>query len=147
METIFSFADDLGFAKVVHIYDPATGLKAIVSIDNTTRGPAFGGIRMAEDVTALEVMRLSRAMTFKNAAADIPYGGGKSAIIADPKLPLGEKEKLMRRPFARAFQFQNSLLFKSWAKTANMKSNKIGQTNLGFCMIHQAKKRNKNNRI
>ena len=103
METIFSFADDLGFAKVVHIYDPPTGLKAIVSIDNTTRGPAFGGIRMAEDLTALEVMRLSRAMTFKNAAADIPYGGGKSGIIADPKLPLGEKEKLMRA-FAKAIR-------------------------------------------
>jgi glutamate dehydrogenase (NAD(P)+) len=95
-ENIFQFADDLGPAKIIHIYEPTTGLKAIVVIDNIACGPAIGGVRMAVDVTTEEVFRLARAMTLKNATAELPHGGGKSAILADPKLPLAEKEKLMR---------------------------------------------------
>ncbi|WP_017325112.1 Glu/Leu/Phe/Val dehydrogenase [Synechococcus sp. PCC 7336] len=101
METIFRFADDLGPAKIVHLYDPRTGLKAILAIDNVALGAAIGGVRMAPDVTTEEVFRLARAMTLKNAAANLPHGGGKAAILADPKLPRGEKEQLMRA-FARA---------------------------------------------
>ncbi|MBI5748040.1 MAG: hypothetical protein HZA00_02865, partial [Nitrospinae bacterium] len=44
--------DDIGPEKVVHIYDAKSGLKAIVVIDNTSLGPAIGGVRMAADVTA-----------------------------------------------------------------------------------------------
>ncbi|MEO0804307.1 MAG: Glu/Leu/Phe/Val dehydrogenase dimerization domain-containing protein, partial [Cyanobacteria bacterium J06642_2] len=100
MDTIFRFADDLGPEKIVHLYDPATGLKAIVAIDNVALGTAIGGVRMAPDVTTEEVFRLARAMTLKNAAANLPHGGGKAAIVADPKLPLAEKERLVRA-FAR----------------------------------------------
>lgn len=95
-ESIFQFADDLGPAKIIHIYEPITGLKAIVVVDNIACGPAIGGVRMAVDVTTEEVFRLARAMTLKNATAELPHGGGKSAILADPKLPLTEKEKLVR---------------------------------------------------
>ena len=101
MEPIFRFADDLGPDKIVHIYDPPTGLKAILVIDNVALGTSIGGVRMAPDVTTEEVFRLARAMTLKNAAADLPYGGGKAAIVADPKLPPSKKEQLMRA-FARA---------------------------------------------
>ncbi|HUK41999.1 MAG TPA: Glu/Leu/Phe/Val dehydrogenase [Candidatus Acidoferrales bacterium] len=101
MENIFAFADELGPAKIVHVYDPRTGLKAVVAIDNVACGPSIGGIRMAPDVSATEAFRLARAMTMKNAAAGLPHGGGKSVIFGDPKIPLQEKERLIRA-FARA---------------------------------------------
>lgn len=96
MEELFRVADDLGPFKIVHIRRPAVGLKAVVAVDNIACGPAVGGVRMALDVTAEEAMRLARAMTLKNAAAGLPHGGGKSVIAADPKMPLGEKEQLIR---------------------------------------------------
>lgn len=102
-ESIFQFADDLGPSKIIHIYEPITQLKAIVVVDNTVCGPAIGGVRMAVDVTTTEVFRLARAMTLKNAVAELPHGGGKSAILADPKLPLPIKERLIRT-FARAIK-------------------------------------------
>lgn len=93
--------DDIGPEKVVHIYDAKSGLKAIVVIDNTSLGPAIGGVRMAADVTAEEVFRLARAMTFKNSAAGIPHGGGKSGILADPKT---ENKETIIRLFAQAIK-------------------------------------------
>src|SRR5579863_4373558 len=96
MEDIFRFADDLGPLKIVHIHRPSTGLKAVVAVDNIACGPAVGGVRMAPDVSVEEAFRLARAMTFKNAAAGLPHGGGKSVIFADPKLPRSDKERLIR---------------------------------------------------
>ena len=99
--SVESYQDDLGPAKVIHIYDPATGLRAILVIDNVACGPSIGGVRMAADVTTDEVFRLARAMTLKNAAAGLPHGGGKSGIIADPKT--ADRESLVRA-FARAIK-------------------------------------------
>ena len=69
--------------------DPETGLKAIVAIHNTSRGPALGGCRMfpyASDEEAVrDVLRLSRGMTYKSALANLDLGGGKSVIIGDPR--------------------------------------------------------------
>ncbi|NEZ58649.1 Glu/Leu/Phe/Val family dehydrogenase [Adonisia turfae] len=96
MKRIFEFGDSLGPDKVVHIYDHHSGLKAILVVDNVACGPAMGGVRMAPDVTTEEVFRLARAMTFKNAVANLPYGGGKAAILANPKVPAAKKETLMR---------------------------------------------------
>ena len=95
-DQIFGFADDLGPAKIVHIYEPALDLKAIVAIDNVACGPAIGGVRMAPDVSAEEAFRLARAMTLKNAAAGLPHGGGKSVIFGDSKMPIDRKEQLIR---------------------------------------------------
>jgi glutamate dehydrogenase (NAD(P)+) len=103
MENIFDFADDLGPIKIVHIYDPQYGLKAIVAIDNVARGPSIGGIRMAPDVSAEEAFRLARAMTMKNSAANLPHGGGKSVIFGDPKIDISRKEPAIRA-FARAIR-------------------------------------------
>jgi len=97
----FEHADTLGPEKVVEIYDPRAGLKAIVVVDNTAAGPAIGGRRMAVDVTADECFRLARAMTFKNAAAGLPHGGAKSVIVGDPAMARDAKERLIRA-FARA---------------------------------------------
>jgi len=96
MEDVFRFADDLGPLKLVHIHRSSIGLKAVVAIDNVACGPAIGGVRMAPDVSTEEAFRLARAMTFKNAAAGLPHGGGKSVIFADPKMPLADKERLIR---------------------------------------------------
>jgi glutamate dehydrogenase/leucine dehydrogenase len=76
--------DDLGPARIVLLTEPAAGLRAVVVVDNLAAGPAIGGVRMAVDVTVAEVARLARAMTLKNAAAGLPFGGGKAGICADP---------------------------------------------------------------
>ena len=89
-----NFADDLGPEKIVHIYEPKSKLRAIVVIDNISLGPAVGGCRMAQDVSTQEVFRLARAMTLKNALAQLPHGGAKSAILAESVT--AEKEALVR---------------------------------------------------
>lgn len=99
----FGFEDRLGPEQVVHLWHEPLGLEAVVVVDNTARGVAVGGVRMAPDVTVEECFRLARAMTFKNAAAGLPHGGGKAVIRADPAMPPPEKERLVRG-FARAIR-------------------------------------------
>lgn len=75
--------------EVVFCSDPTAGLKAIIAIHNTTLGPALGGTRMwnydTEEEALHDVLRLSRGMTYKAAAAGLNLGGGKAVIIGDPK--------------------------------------------------------------
>ena len=101
MSDLFQFADELGPQLIVHFHDPAVGLKAVVAIDNVSLGPGIGGVRMAPDVTAEEAFRLARAMTLKAAAADLPHGGCKAVIAADPLMPMPQKERVIRA-FGRA---------------------------------------------
>ncbi|WP_440769101.1 Leu/Phe/Val dehydrogenase [Natronorubrum sp. DTA28] len=74
--------------QVSYFTDPETGLRAIVAIHDTTLGPSLGGTRMldyaSEDAALEDVLRLSHAMTYKAAAADLPLGGGKAVILGDP---------------------------------------------------------------
>jgi leucine dehydrogenase len=87
--------------QVVFCHDKATGLKAIIAIHDTTLGPALGGCRIwpyeNEDEALFDVLRLSKGMTYKNAAAGLNLGGGKAVIIADPK----DKTEGMMRAFGR----------------------------------------------
>jgi leucine dehydrogenase len=80
---------DAEHEQVVFCHDRATGLRAIVAIHNTVLGPAMGGTRFfpfpTEDAALADVLRLSRAMTYKSAAAGIDFGGGKAVIIGDPQ--------------------------------------------------------------
>lgn len=96
MGDIFRFADELGPTKVIHVHEPAVGLKAILVVDNVATGPSIGGLRMAPDVSAQECFRLARAMTMKNAAAGLRHGGGKSVLFGDPKMPSRDKQALVR---------------------------------------------------
>ncbi len=96
MEDLFDFADELGPAKIIHVYEPAVGLKGILVIDNVATGPAIGGLRIAPDVSVNECFRLARAMTLKSAAAGLPHGGGKMVIYGDPKMPLQQKQQIVR---------------------------------------------------
>jgi glutamate dehydrogenase (NAD(P)+) len=100
-EETFRFCDDLGPARILHIYEPALDLRAILVVDNVAAGPAIGGVRMAADVSLEECVRLARAMTLKNAAAGLAHGGGKAVIFADPRVDPADKEQLVRA-FARA---------------------------------------------
>jgi len=100
-EPAFRFCDELGPKTIVHMYQPSLGLRAIVVVDNVAAGPSIGGLRMAPDVSLEECFRLARAMSFKNAAAGLPHGGGKAVIFGDPHMDRKRKEELIRA-FAQA---------------------------------------------
>lgn len=91
--------------QVLFCHDAATGLQGIIAIHSTTLGPAAGGCRMypypSVDDALTDVLRLSRGMSYKNAVAGLPLGGGKSVIIADPSRP--DKADLLRA-FAKHVQ-------------------------------------------
>ncbi|MGH1350179.1 MAG: Glu/Leu/Phe/Val family dehydrogenase [Methyloligellaceae bacterium] len=74
---------------IAYINDETSGLQAIIAIHSTRLGPAAGGCRMLpyKDTAAAlyDVLRLSKGMSYKNAIADLPLGGGKAVIIADPQ--------------------------------------------------------------
>jgi len=93
--------------QIIFCNDDSTGLKAIIAIHNTTLGPALGGCRMlpyeSEEAALLDVLRLSKGMTYKCAAADVDFGGGKAVIIGDP---LKDKSPDLFRAFG---QFVESL--------------------------------------
>jgi leucine dehydrogenase len=78
-----------GYEQIVFCHDHASGLRAIIVIHNTTLGPALGGIRMRpyrdESEALTDVLRLSRAMTYKSAVAGLDLGGGKSVILGGPE--------------------------------------------------------------
>ncbi len=100
----FDLADEFGPEKVVHVYDPLTGLKGFTVIHNTALGPAKGGIRMTPSVSVEEVYRLAETMTWKCSLAELPFGGGKSGIIANPHdFDKSKKMKLMK-VFGRSLQ-------------------------------------------
>lgn len=84
--------DEFGPEKILELYDPITGMRGFSVIDNTAKGPGKGGIRMSASVDKEEVFKLARTMTIKNAMAELPFGGAKSGIIADP-YRIGKKKK------------------------------------------------------
>jgi len=110
MTDAFQFADELGPLKIIHVHEPSVGLRAVLVIDNVARGPSIGGVRMAPDVSTEECFRLARAMTFKNAAADLPHGGGKAVLYGDPKMPKPQKQELIRA-LAQALRNSDDYIF------------------------------------
>ena len=86
---LFATLETTGHEQVVYCRDPATGLRAIVAIHDTTLGPGLGGIRMrdyAEESDALvDVLRLSAAMSLKASLAGLDFGGGKAVIVGVAK--------------------------------------------------------------
>jgi glutamate dehydrogenase/leucine dehydrogenase len=77
-----------GHETVCYCHDRATGLRAVIAIHSTALGPALGGVRFRtyddEDAAVEDVLRLSKAMSYKNAAAGLDLGGGKAVILGDP---------------------------------------------------------------
>jgi leucine dehydrogenase len=101
-DSIFNQLAILGHKKVVFCSDPDTGLKAIIAIHDTTLGPALGGTRMwaykTEADALQDVLRLSKAMTYKAAMSGLNLGGGKAIIIGDSHK---DKNEALLRKFGR----------------------------------------------
>ena len=87
-----------GYERVLYAEDPASGYRGVIAIHNTVRGPGVGGTRFwnysSLDDAIQDALRLSRGMTYKNALAELPCGGGKSIIIGDNKTT--DREKIFR---------------------------------------------------
>ncbi len=96
--------DELGPEKVLQVYSPKAGMKGFVVIDNTALGPGKGGIRMTPTVSVEEVQDLARAMTLKNSLAELPFGGAKSGIVADPRKIIPEAKAEIVKAFAEALK-------------------------------------------
>jgi leucine dehydrogenase len=85
---VFDFMEKYGHEQIIYFYDKTTKLKGITAIHDTVLGPAIGGTRLFnyqnEDDALFDVVRLSRGMTYKCAAADCNCGGGKTVLLGDP---------------------------------------------------------------
>ncbi len=103
--TLFDSAAFEGHESVQAFHDEKTGLKTIIAIHSTVRGPAAGGCRMWPYISAEaaldDVLRLSRAMSYKNAMADLDLGGGKAVIIGDSRT---DKSPALFEAFGRAVE-------------------------------------------
>ena len=97
-----------GHEEVVFFSDPSCNLKVIVAIHDTTLGPALGGTRMwpyqSIDEAVTDVLRLSKGMTYKAAAAGLNLGGGKAVIIGDPTT---DKSEALFRSYGRFIESLN----------------------------------------
>lgn len=103
MLEIMKTADELGPEKILHVYDPDVGMKAVVVVDTTLYGRAGGGTRMLPDITTEEITWLARAMTYKYAILNLPVGGAKAGIWADPGVQ-GPPREAIFRAFGRALK-------------------------------------------
>ncbi|GAB3791500.1 Glu/Leu/Phe/Val family dehydrogenase [Virgibacillus kimchii] len=105
---IFTYMEKYDYEQLVFCQDENSGLKAIIALHDTTLGPALGGTRMwtyeTEEAAIEDALRLARGMTYKNAAAGLNLGGGKTVIIGDPKK---DKNPEMFRAFGRYIQSLN----------------------------------------
>ena len=99
---IFKEIINRGHEQVSYFHDPTLELKGIIAIHNTVLGPALGGCRMwnykSEKDALIDVLRLSKGMTYKAAIAGLNLGGGKAVIIGDPK---ADKSEELFRSFGR----------------------------------------------
>ncbi len=99
---VFELVEEMGHEQVVFCHDENSGLKAIIAIHDTTLGPSLGGTRMwdydSEEEALVDVLRLSKGMTYKSSAMGLNLGGGKAVIIGDPQK---DKSEELWRAFGR----------------------------------------------
>ncbi|MBI2855509.1 MAG: Glu/Leu/Phe/Val dehydrogenase [Chloroflexi bacterium] len=98
---ILDYMEAHGHEQLCVFTDKGVGLRAFIAIHDTTLGPSLGGVRIwphkTEEEAILDVLRLSRGMTYKSASAGLNQGGGKALIIASSQ----EKTEAMMRAFGR----------------------------------------------
>ena len=98
----FQQMTEMGHERLVFCSDPEVGLQAVIAIHSTVLGPGLGGARMwpyaSLDEAVVDVLRLSRGMTYKAAATGINLGGAKAVLIGDPKR---DKSETLMRAFGR----------------------------------------------
>ena len=103
--TLFDSPDFEGHEAVHAFSDEKSGLKCIIAVHSTARGPAAGGCRMwtypSAEAALADALRLSRAMSYKNAMADLDLGGGKAVIIGDSRT---QKTPALFQAFGRAIE-------------------------------------------
>jgi leucine dehydrogenase len=99
---LFQQMADMGHERVLFCSSPEVGFYAIIAVHSTVLGPGLGGVRMhpysSMDEALTDVLRLSRGMTYKAAAAGLNLGGGKAVILGDPKK---DKSEVLFRCFGR----------------------------------------------
>ncbi|PKB78328.1 MAG: leucine dehydrogenase [SAR202 cluster bacterium Io17-Chloro-G9] len=99
---VFDYMGSWGHEQLMMCTDVEVGLRAVIAIHDTTLGPACGGLRIwpyeSETEAVQDALRLSRAMTYKSAAADLPLGGGKAVLIADSHT---QKTEALLRSYGR----------------------------------------------
>src|SRR6266571_3696529 len=97
---MFDILSHHGTMELHSVLDPATGLRAMVAINDVRLGPAVGGTRVYPYATETEaiadVVRLARGMTAKAALAGLPHGGGKAVIWTDRGQPIHDRRALFR---------------------------------------------------
>ena len=102
---VFGAVEQDGHERILFAQDAESGLKAIIAVHSTVLGPALGGTRFypyeCEEDALADALRLSRAMTRKNAAAGLDHGGGKGVIIGDPRTVKSER---LLRAYGRAVE-------------------------------------------
>ena len=102
MKRLFEDMGTMGHERVLFCSNPDVGLRAIIAVHSTVLGPGLGGVRMWPfhdlDEALRDVLRLSRGMTYKAAAAGLALGGGKAVILGDPKR---DKSEALFRCFGR----------------------------------------------
>ena len=125
---VFQGMDEYEHEQVVFARNERVGLRTIIAIHNTVLGPALGGTRFwnyaSEEDALFDVLRLSRGMTLKSAAAGLSLGGGKAVIIGDP-------QKLKSREFFNVYgEVLNSLGGRYYtAEDVNVNTSDIAQIN------------------
>jgi leucine dehydrogenase len=99
---MFEQIEKMGHERVLICSNPEVGLEAIIAVHSTALGPGLGGCRMwkydSDEEALTDVLRLSRGMTYKAAAAGLNLGGGKAVIIGDAKK---DKSEALFRAFGR----------------------------------------------
>ncbi|HMQ09911.1 MAG TPA: Glu/Leu/Phe/Val dehydrogenase [Oligoflexia bacterium] len=99
---IMSLMQEKNYEHINYFYDKDSGAKAIIAIHSTTLGPALGGLRFypyKDESSALnDVLRLSKAMSYKAAIAGLSLGGGKSVLIGNPET---DKNEAVLKSFGR----------------------------------------------
>jgi len=107
---LFQQMVEMGHERVLVCSNPDVGLQAIIAVHSTVLGPGLGGVRMwpygSTEEAVTDVLRLSRGMTYKAAAAGLNLGGGKAVIVGDPKK---EKTEALLRAFGRYVDSLNGL--------------------------------------
>jgi leucine dehydrogenase len=92
---VFEAVAGEGHEQILYGHDPVSGLRTIIAIHSTALGPALGGTRFfpyeSEEEALRDVLRLSKGMTYKAAAAGLDLGGGKAVIIGDPRKDKSER--------------------------------------------------------
>jgi leucine dehydrogenase len=125
---IFDLVDYDNHEQVVFCSDKDSKLKAIIAIHSTKLGPAVGGCRMwdyeNDEEAAIDVLRLSKGMTYKNALAGLKMGGGKSVIIGNAKVLKSER---LFKAFGKALNDLNGRYYS--AEDVNINTDDIAIAN------------------